>query len=250
MQLSIAVAFLLTATAQDLFLVPQPSASVAGYYRWTWQGLEGEKGDGVGYNMGIAFSGYTDVDTAISESSRVRLSGTKYLSIGGGNAVGIFNVASLTKIAASAAKVKGAGYEGVMFDVEEVYGSAADMVPAFAKAFAAFKSQGMRVGVTTSHSAPYYCYTPADAVTVVKAWVADPNVDILSPQLYTSGSERSPMFDETNFCKDSGCTWGLYVGGRAAFAPSIVTASQYSAVQSYFSARNITTAGYIQWAQR
>lgn len=48
-----------------------------------------------------------------------------------------------------------------------------------------------------SHSAPYQTDTPEDAVAFVKAWCADPNVDILSPQLYSSGTERSPDFTET-----------------------------------------------------
>ena len=85
-----------------------------------------------------------------------------------------------------------------MFDVEEVEGSSGTMVPAFAKAFAAVKRGGLRVAVTTSHSAPYQCDTPEDAVAFVKAWTADANIDILSPQLYSSGSESSPEYAETS----------------------------------------------------
>ena len=46
-----------------------------------------------------------------------------------------------------------ANYTGVVFDVEEVKGSAADTVPAFARAFAAAKAAGLSVVVTTSYRA-------------------------------------------------------------------------------------------------
>ena len=113
-----------------------------------------------------------------------------------------------------------------MFDAEEIVGSASVMVPAFHGAFAACKAANLSVGVTVSHSAPYQTDTPADAVALIKAWAADASIDILSPQLYSSGSEAAPEFAETASCKDAGCTWALYTGSKAAFAPSIVDATQ------------------------
>ena len=66
------------------------------------------------------------------------------------------------------------------------------MVPAFKASFAKVKAAGLNVIVTTSHSAPYDCDTPETAIALVVAWVQDPNIDILSPQLYTTGFETSP----------------------------------------------------------
>lgn len=139
-----------------------------------------------------------------------------------------------------------------MFDVEEVQGSAVTTVPAFAAAFRACKAASLKVGVTVSHSAPYQTDTPAVAVALVRAWVADPTIDVLSPQLYSSGQEPKPQFDETKNCKDAGCSWSLYKGARAAFAPSIVDGTQFAAVQEYFAAApySISTAGYFQWKQQ
>ena len=137
-----------------------------------------------------------------------------------------------------------------MFDAEEIVGSASAMVPAFHGAFAACKAANLSVGVTTSHSAPYQTDTPADAVALIKAWAADASIDILSPQLYSSGSEAAPEFAETASCKDAGCTWALYTGSKAAFAPSIVDATQLDAVEAYFKPMGIATAGYFQWAQK
>jgi hypothetical protein len=56
------------------------------------------------------------------------------------------------------------------------------------------------VAVTVSHSAPVEADTAADSVAYINAWVTDTNIDILSPQLYTSGTESSPDYAETSFC--------------------------------------------------
>ena len=228
---------------------------VKGYYSWNW----GKGSSPAGANNGVAFTGLTDVRTAIAGYPRKgshswccpELEGTAWISLGGGNAAGEFTAQSLAAIASKSntSAIIRANYSGVMFDVEEVVGPAETMVPLFAKAFAACKAAGLAVGVTTSHSAPYQTDAPADAVALVKAWAADTNIDILSPQLYSSGSEAAPDFDETASCKDAGCTWELYVGAKAAFAPSIVESSQLDAVTAYFSARKIQTVGYFEWKQ-
>lgn len=174
----------------------------------------------------------------------------RFLTLGGGNSAGEFTAAALSSITSHAALIK-QNYSAVMFDVEEVVGPSSTMMPLFAESFAALKKEGLIVGVTTSHSAPYACDSPADAVAFTKAWAADGNIDILSPQLYSSGSEGSPEFAETNSCKDAGCTWDLYKGAKAVIAPSIVDSTQYAAVKSYFSSNlGITTKGYFQWAQQ
>ena len=124
------------------------------------------------------------------------------------------------------------------------------MVPAFESAFAACQSNGLSVPVTTSHSAPYQTDSPQVAVDLVKSWVSDANINVLSPQLYSSGYETSPQFDETYNCKSAGCTWNLYQNSVAAFVPSIVAENQYSSTQSWFSANyGITCDGFIQWSQ-
>jgi len=102
--------------------------------------------------------------------------------------------------------------------------------------------------ITVSHSAPYETDTPADAIALINAWVADTNVDMLSPQLYSSGTEPAPDYAETSACKSAGCTWDLYKNSKAKFVPSIVNSNQYDAVKSYFaSTHSITVTGYIQW---
>ncbi len=65
----------------------------------------------------------------------------------------------------------------------------------FKKLFRLAKAEGLVVAITTTHSGPYKTRSAADAVRFVEAWVTDKNVDIISPQLYSSGKEAAPQFD-------------------------------------------------------
>ena len=112
-----------------------------------------------------------------------------------------------------------------MFDAEHIVGSSSTMIPLFASAFQTAKSLGLTVAITVSHSAPYITDTPADGTAFVTAWAADTNIDIISPQVYSSGTESSPDFAETNNCKAAGCLWTLYQNSKPKFVPSIVEAS-------------------------
>ena len=124
------------------------------------------------------------------------------------------------------------------------------MIPAFKNAFMSAKSQNLVVALTISHTAPVETDTPQDAVDLVKAFVADENIDIISSQLYTSGYETSPDYQLTSSCKDIGCTWDLYKDFKGIFAPSIVEYGQYDAVKSYFKDNyGIDASGFIEWKQ-
>jgi len=227
---------------------------IIGYYSWNWgAGSFGPPGA----NAGAAFTGYTDVKKAIDYYPEgaawccPSLAGEKWLTLGGGNSAGAFNDDSLGAIAGSADYIKNTtSYAGVLFDVEIVYGSNSSVVGAFATAFAALKEGGLKVGVTTSHSAPYMTDTPEVAVDLVKNWVKDSNIDFLSPQLYSSGMEGAPDFAETNSCKAQGCTWELYIGMIPKMVPSLVEESHYKHTESFFSNLGIQTEGFFQWKQQ
>lgn len=230
------------------------STEIIGYYSWNWgAGSFGPPGA----NAGAAFTGYTDVKTAIDYYPEgaawccPALAGEKWLTVGGGNSAGTFNARSLSSIENSADYIKNSTlYAGVLFDVEIVYGSNATIVDAFSAAFAGLKEGGLKVAVTTSHSAPYMTDTPEVAVDLVKSWVKDTNIDFLSPQLYSSGNEGAPDFAETNNCKAEGCTWDLYVGMIPKMVPSLVEESHYTATQTFFANKGITTEGFFQWRQQ
>jgi len=231
--------------------VPLPD-EIVGYYSWNWgAGSTGPPGA----NAGCAFTGLIDVKNAIAQYTEgsswccPTLKGIKHITLGGGNSAGTFTAAALQGIISNAALIKQAGYAAVMYDVEEVSGSSSKMIPLFRESFAALKHEGLIVAITTSHSAPYQCDTPEDAVAFVKSWAADANLDIISPQLYSSGRESAPEFAETNSCKDAGCTWDLYKGSKAAIVPSLVEAGHYAATKAFFANMSISLKGYYQWAQ-
>lgn len=135
------------------------------------------------------------------------------------------------------------------YDIELVYANASVMIPLFAASFKEAKRVGLQVIVTMSHSAPYYTESPEDAVAFIKAWVQDENIDIISPQLYSSGHETGPVLDETYTCHHAGCTWLQFVGMKPKFMPSIVDASHFEATNNFFR-QAVHVDGYFVWAQK
>lgn len=220
----------LTSRVADLLTV--------GYYSFSWT-----PGGAAppGTTVGIAFSGWGTVSQALQAGPAAgALAGTtKYLSLGGGNGHGVLSVAMLSGFASSIPSITGAGFHGVCFDVEESHDES-QMIPAMQAAFASCKAAGLRVMVTTSHSAPVRYSAPPGAL--VASWVANPNIDILSPQLYTSGKESSPQFDTSG-----GVPWSSWAGAHAVVLPSLVDGSHYASTQAFFSSQGIKIGGYMQW---
>ena len=66
---------------------------IKGYYSWSWQGGSFGQSDA---NIGISFSGYADVSTAISQYLEPKLIAPDrpgpWITIGGGNDAGKFTV--------------------------------------------------------------------------------------------------------------------------------------------------------------
>jgi len=219
-----------------------------GYYSWNWgAGSVGPPGA----THGVAFAGYPDVQRSIDAYKYSwccpALLGAKLLDLGGGNSQGAWSAQLLQNVVRDVSLVRPAGYDGIMFDVEEVQGDES-IVSDFAAAFAATKAAGLQCHVTTSHSAPYKADSPAVSVALIKAWVTDANIDSLSPQIY--GDQQGPNFAETNFCKAQGCTWELYRGTNVTIAPSLFVRSNYAAAQRWFKENlDIELGGYFEWTQ-
>ena len=130
-----------------------------------------------------------------------------------------------------------AGYQGIAYDIEE---GSAGLEAQFAISFAAAKAKGMTVLVTVSHSCPYGI---ADAVSLMNSFFANRDIDLLSPQLYTTGQETSNDYTALNV------PWSAYAQAQAAIVPSIVRANLYPSAQSYFADQGVTLGGFVQWAQ-
>jgi len=217
-------------------VVPQPvvPADNIGYWNRTWSPSAAP----AGATLGLAFSGWTDPTAALQNSAAVvgSLVGTKFISLGGGNANGAFKVGSFAAINAAIEGGTFAAYGGIAYDVEE---GDTDLATSFQQSFALAKAKGFQVLVTVSHSAPYGI---GDAQALMTAFFADGNVDFLSPQLYTTGTETT-----NDFATSGGVTWPQYATAKAAIIPSIVNASLYTDAKTTFAGYGVTTTGYVVW---
>jgi len=204
-------------------------------YVWTW-------GGGItpgSLNAGVAFSGEIDPAAAIGASAAVfsKLPGTKWISIGGGNAAGRWSQGALSKLTSYCHAKNFSGYSGVVFDVEE---GDSGLSGAFGTAINACKGAGYQVLVTISHSCPYGI---SDGQALMRTFFTNRNIDYISPQLYSSGNEGANDYGTNGFA------WSNFVGMAPKMAPSIVTGSYYADAQRYFGNIGVTCQGYVQWAQ-
>jgi hypothetical protein len=134
--------------------------------------------------------------------------------------------------------VKNAGYVGICYDIEE---GASGLSTAFANSFAVAKKANLMVFITISHSAPYGI---SDAAILMNSFFSNTNIDIISPQLYTSGTESANDFTALTV------PWSAYASAKAAIVPSIVTGSYYQSAYDYFAGLKnpIFIQGYVQWS--
>jgi hypothetical protein len=209
-----------------------------GYWWWTWSATQLAPAN---TNIAIAFSGWADPNKALSDSGGVvhKLPvGSKYISLGGGNSNGYFTLSSVNSITQAIQNGDFHAYDGIAYDVEE---GDANLANAFTQSFAAAKLAGLKVLVTVSHSAPYGI---SDAADLMRYFFKESNIDILSPQLYTSGTEGS-----NDFTTVAGVAWSEYGNASAAIVPSLVNSGMYSDCTVFLATQGVHVAGYIQWAQ-
>jgi len=209
------------------------SASIAGFYWWSWD--SGTPSYPSGTNLGVAFTGYSDPASALS-GSNLALPGLKYIALGGGNSAGDWTSSVLTSITNSINNNNFNAYHGIVFDVEQ---GDSGLSGQFETAFQAAHNHGLSVLVTISHSAPYGIN---DAASLMSDFLSSTNIDYISPQLYTTGTETTNDYSNTT-------SWNQYASSRAQVVPSIVTANLYSDAYNHFQSYGVTLHGYIQWAQ-
>ncbi|MCM2292032.1 hypothetical protein NAC44_06770 [Allorhizobium sp. BGMRC 0089] len=208
--------------------------SLIGYWNQTWCTCTPPSGA----NAGIAFSGWADTTQALLSSNPVaaQLQGTPYICFGGGNSNGAFTPEVLEEINSAIQSGQCTAFKGIAYDVEE---GDSGLESAFAQSFAIAKAAGLKVLVTVSHSAPYGI---TDAASLMQSFFANEDIDYLSPQLYTTGTES-----ENNWETSAGVTWDEYATAKAAIVPSIVYASYYANAQETFASYGVTTGGYVVW---
>ena len=165
----------------------------------------------------------------------------KFLAIGGGNDNGQISPEVLDAVIAKCPKLTKKGYDGICFDIEYAYNPDAS-IPHFMKAFDACKEAGLQVMVTMPHSAPLHSDKPG---LFLKAFLGSPSVDIISPQLYSTGHEEKPQFAITAEVK-----WPVYKNWNAmgkTIIPSLVRPEHFTGAQSFFRNLGVEVSGYIMW---
>ncbi|MCF1459919.1 LysM peptidoglycan-binding domain-containing protein [Agrobacterium vitis] len=212
---------------------PAPPENI-GFWHKTWHRPAGPSNT----TMGLAFSGHSDPTKALAQSAPIlpSLAGEKYITLGGGNASGRFSTSTLQSIDTCIKSGAFSAYKGIAYDIEE---GNSGLSAAFQQSFANARAAGFKVLVTVSHSAPFGI---ADAKSLMFDFFDDTNIDILSPQLYTTGEEPS-----NDWATSHGVTWSDYATAKAQIAPSIVHANLYPNVQSTFKIHDVTPNGYILW---
>jgi hypothetical protein len=164
---------------------------IRGYYKFSWGGSSVPPGD---WDLAIWFGGEVPkvaIDANINNASKLN-GRKKLLNLGGGNERGIWNLSDFDYINSKLSAIKSAGWDGLCFDVE-VCPNNVSFVEAFKDCFAKCKKAGLIVFVTISHLVPYQCKTGTGQGTdLVSAWTVDPNVDYISPQLYSFGTTLEP----------------------------------------------------------
>ena len=138
------------------------NATMLGYYAWNWgAGSHGPPGA----TVGIAFTGLNNVTKAVDYYTPGCAwccpvlkgpDGKGFISIGGGNGAGGFDVETLAQIALDMDYIVDSNqYSGIVFDVEICTGDSVGIIAGFNMAIDAAKKVGLTVGITSSHSAPY-----------------------------------------------------------------------------------------------
>lgn len=165
---------------------------IRGYYKFAWQGTSMPAGD---WDLAIWFGGEVPklaIDNNIGKAKLLN-GRKKLLNLGGGlPETGSWNLSDFDYINSKLSDIKSAGWDGICFDVEACQPNVS-FVEAFKNCFAKCKQTGLIVFITMSHLVPYACKTgKGQGTDLVNAWIADPNIDYISPQLYSSGELLEP----------------------------------------------------------
>lgn len=175
--------------------------SIIGYFQYNWGDMPAKNIPNC-CNLGAAFTGYADPATALSNSSSIRngLIGSKYITLGGGYGsdgtpnAGKFTSDVLANILSAINDGNFSAYSGIIFDVE--YCETSGLYNSFASVFQAAKNKQMKVIISVGHSGNITDITSGEQdLDLMNSFLSDPNVDYLSPQLYSNGNEDPPQYN-------------------------------------------------------
>lgn len=229
-----------------LFSTNVSQATAMSRYRGHWQKTwDAPSTSFPNANLGFAFSGWPDPNSALEDSEKVynNLEGEKIITVGGGNGNGRWTSSNLQSVIHAIRTDGFRDYSGIAFDIEE---GESGLTGQFLDAFSSAKSAGLLVVVTTHRTAPYDI---GDAPHLMWEIVHCPDIDILSPMMYSSGVNWEQCSDggDLIFAPSEGVPWSWFGKSQAAVVPSIWKQDFYSEARSFFEGQGIRTQGYITW---
>ena len=209
---------------------------------WTW-GDGATAQDDPNQKFSVAFSGWSDIYNALSESEKVypRLRGEKYIAVGGGgNANAKWSEDALLLLANATLSGLLGSYDGILYSI--ILGDSG-LAQHFLHSFAIAKSNGLKVMVTTSSSAPNGIL---DGPALMTEFLNDSNIDVISPILFVTGSETSNLYAES-----SGVLWSNNTNARPVVVPGLVSGGQYfsDAKNFFLNEYGVSIQGYIRWSR-
>ena len=200
-------------------------------------------------NVVIYFTGFCDIPNIISWANKTNTTlGTNYsnaeraIGVGGGTDPGYWHATDVQELTNAITNGTFSFYKWIVYDIEE---GEKGLLTLFTDSFTQANKVGLKVIVTISHSAPSWGFE--DYELLMNSFLQDPHINIISPQLYTSGTEKSNDYTESPV--DNPFTWNRYNNSVAHIVPSIVHNSMYSDAVSHFDQFNVKLNGYIQWSQ-
>jgi len=248
------------AYAQDLFLAQGGNAkafdhiasnatagNIVGWYAKNWGNISPRPTEGP--NNAFLFTGVYDFPTAMQyctgwtndcKKAADDTSVNHWLVVGGDKP---WSKDMITKniayVKANGADLKKA-YAGVNYDIEQAQSTAGELVTLFAEMLKATKDAGLGTMITMSWSGPLQ----ADGYQYTKAWAADPNLDYLSPQIY-SGMMKAPYSmanpPTTGACPK--CDYEIFKDNKTIVV-SVQVDGDYKKLKDGFFAHS---SGFILW---
>ncbi len=184
-----------------------PKNSTVGFWMPTWPEVKPKQP--LEATSVALFSGWPDPSKAVADSKPCMhlAHGALLISLGGGNENGRWTQDDIDAVLAALNNKLFIGYQGIMFDIEV---GDSGLENGFQQVFALAKTYKYQVLVSVSHTAPYAI---TDNLKLMQSILADENVDVISPQLYSGG-----RVSKNDYTPTPGVPWSTYQGCKPNFA--------------------------------
>ena len=180
------------------------------------------------------------INGIINDVSGVKNAREKFLALGIGQVIDTNSLewkkSDFININNQLSNIKAKGWTGVCFNVVTCTNNV-PFTDDFKTCFYNCKAAGLKVLVTISQLIPSKCQSgTGQGMDLVNAWINDPNIDYISPQLFQHGFNEKTLIPSD---------LSIFKKAKAKIIPSIPYATNWSEIQNL----GIVPGGYIAWLQ-